>query len=334
LSTAIAEIQQKIVRPSPGAVALGVMTCVFAVAAGYGWLGESRDYSNYLSVYNALTPTSHLSSFRFERGYMFASWFCKIYIGMSFTQYYTILVAISLALKFRLIWKHTSAPIVAAIIYLLLLYPFYEYTQMRAAIAYAFAYAAIDKYLDGRRETALLLAIVAVLFHNSAIALVAGAIMVLLVSKRPPIFVAGLFAAMAIISSFMISPLIPNLQLASPLIAAYMDKGLYHAPPLLYGRNVILLFILVCSTIFLRPWQTQRDGFFYYLNFWALMSFLALLRIPVFAFRISEAFIFSFFLFTFRFDNSHQSRIPVVLMILFSGKMIYTAISDGWIMVP
>src|SRR3569832_1054558 len=73
-----------------------VLAVIAAAAAGYGWFGESRDYANYVGVYDALTRHDTFSSFRFERGYLYLSWFCKFYIGMDFAQYYTFLAGISL----------------------------------------------------------------------------------------------------------------------------------------------------------------------------------------------------------------------------------------------
>jgi hypothetical protein len=89
----------------------------------------------------------------------------------------------------------------------------------------------------------------------------------------------------------------------------------------------------VSSAIVLRPWQNRKDGFFYYLSFWTLITYVALLKIPVFAHRLSEAFIFPCLLFAFRFDDLHRSRIPSVIMVLTGGWMLYEAAIQGLLFV-
>jgi hypothetical protein len=265
---------------------------------------------------------------------MFLSWLGKFYAGMDFAQFYTFLAGSSLLLKFRLLWKHTSAPVIAALIYLMVLFPIYEYTQLRAAMAFALAYTAIDAYLDGKRFAALFLFVMSVLFHTTAIVLGAGAISVMLVAKRPPVLAAAFFAAIAFGASLLISASVRILEAANPLAAKYINKAFLDQPPNLFsGENILLFALIVCSAIVLRPWQTRKDGFFYYLSFWVLIAYIALLKIPVFAHRLAEAFIFSCFLFAFRFDDSHQSRIPSLIMILTGGWMVYEAIFEGLVLV-
>ena len=70
-----------------------MLAAVFGVVAGYGLLGESRDYANYQGVYSTLSLHDHFSNYRYERGYMALSWLAKFYAGLDFAQYYTVLVA-------------------------------------------------------------------------------------------------------------------------------------------------------------------------------------------------------------------------------------------------
>ena len=333
--TTATDVSPRDIGIQPDAVLLVVLAAVFGVAAGYGWFGESRDYSNYAGVYDALMPHDTFANYRFERGYVYLSWFCKFYLGMDFAQYYAFLAGSALLLKFRLLWKYTSAPIIAAAVYLMVLYPLHEYTQIRAALAIAFAFTAMDAYLEGKRFIAFVLLVVGVLFHVTAIVLGGAAFLVFLVVKRSPVVVAALFTATAFVGFLLISKVTDILQKANPLAAKYIDQAFLNQPPNVFsGENILLFALIVSSAVLLRPWQARKDGFFYYLSFWTLITYVAFLKVPLFAHRISEAFIFPCLLFAFRFDDLHRSRIPSVILILSGGWMVYEAVIQGLLFVP
>jgi hypothetical protein len=63
----------------------------------------------------------------------------------------------------------------------------------------------------------------------------------------------------------------------------------------------------------------------------SLPLYIALLKVPVLAVRTLEAFTFSYFFFTFRFDDFHRSRIPALLMALSGAGVIYVAITHNMI---
>jgi hypothetical protein len=334
LSSAAANARSANIQISPVAILLCAVAGVFAVIAGYGLLGQSPDYPNYLAVYDQLLPHELLSDYRYERGYMLASWFCKFYLGMDFAQYYTLLVAVALLLKFRLLLRYASAPLVAAATYLLIVYPYSEYTQLRAAVAFAFAFTAMDEFLGGKWFTAIVLFAVAQLFHSLAIVLAGGAVAVLLVRNRSPVFITVFFCLIALGASMAVSAMVRVLQRINPLVWKYVNKTFLSEPPNLFsGENILFFLLILSSAVFLRPWQNRRDAFFYYLSFWTLIAYAALLRIPVFAHRIAEAFIFSFFFFTFRFDDYHRSRIPAFLMMVTAGWMLYEEVAKGVLLV-
>jgi hypothetical protein len=321
-------------RISATAIALCVLAGVFAVAAGYGWFGISRDYSNYASVYDELRLHDLFSNYRFERGYLFACWFCKFYLGLDFSQFYSLLAAISLLLKFRLLQRHSSAPLLAAAVYLMVLFPFYEYTQFRAALGIGFAFTAIDEYLNGRWFAALVLFAVAVLFHSTAAAMAAGAMAVLIVRNRTPGFAVAFFASIAFGASLLITAALSVLERINPLALGYINRTSQAKNPNLFsGENILIFLLILSSTIFLRPWRRREDKVFYLLSFWYPISYIAFLRVPVFAHRIAELFIFSYFLFVFRFDDFHRSRVPAFLMTIIGFWMLYESIAEGWLLV-
>jgi hypothetical protein len=205
---------------------------------------------------------------------------------------------------------------------------------VRAAVAFAFAFTAMDEFLDGRWFTGIVLFVLAELFHSLAIVLAGGAFAVMLVRNRSPLFVAAFLGLIALGASLAVSAAMRVLERANPLVWKYVNKAFLSQPPNLFsGENILFFLLILSSAIFLRPWQNRRDGFFYYLSFWSLIAYAALLRIPVFAHRIAEAFIFAFLFFTFRFDDFHRSRVPAFLVVATGGWMLYEEIVQGVLLV-
>lgn len=308
---------------------LALVVC-FAAAAGYGLLGESRDYQSYLSEFNSLTPYYTGAHSRFETGYELATWVCKIWLGLNFQQTYVLLAAFALALKFRLFCKYADAPVFATIIYLMMLYPLHEYTQIRAAVGIAIGYTAVDFYLERRYLPALIAIGVACTFHSSTAALIGGFFLVDAVSRLRPIIGISTLIAASFPAALLISKIVAVLAAFFRIVMLYLEaQGMFAAPTVASLQNVLLVCVLIASAIFLRPWQRRTDYLFYLLAILGFVAFLSLISVPIFSRRISELFLFPFLLFTFRFDETHQSRIPAATLALAALWMLYKTFQLG-----
>lgn len=185
--------------PRHGLASLAVPALAFllAVVAGYRWLGEGADYDQYYLYF--LTVTEYLSSnvSRFEIGYQYWSWFAANILYLSFPVFYTATAFFSLAVKFSVIKKHMYAPWFAILAYLLLFYPAHEYTQIRVAVALAFAYFGIFKLHDRGFVVAALCFALAVSFHSSALVAIIIAVGAMFIPLRFTMF--GFFLTSAAI---------------------------------------------------------------------------------------------------------------------------------------
>jgi hypothetical protein len=319
-----------VVRLYPAAVVLAVLAAMLAVAAGYRWFGESADYADYLDAYNGMQASSPWENIRYEPGYTLLSWLCKQYLNMPFALFDTLLAGLALALKFRLLWKYASAPIVAALVYLIFPYTMHEYIQIRSAVAIGLGYTALDAWLEKRHLTAIVFMLLAALFHVSALVLTAIAALSFFSMRLKPATIAAVFAGGTAAVYLLVSQVVAVLQsmkYANPLIGAYIDRTLsQEAPNLFSGHNILAFLVLVSSALFLRPWQDRKNGFFFLLGIWTLALYLALPGLQMLVLRITEMFLFAYFLFVFRFDFCHQSRIPAVMLTLFSLWMLWRVI--------
>ena len=306
------------------------MALLFGIGAGYGWFGESRDWLNYRNVWDQLPSRFDVSVSRFERGYVWTSWFAKYELQADFNLYYAVLATSSLAIKFRLLWKYAEAPVIAAIVYLMLLYPLHEYTQIRAAIGFAFAYLGLDACLEGKLGSGVLLFALGALFHTTVVAVALSLLVVFALRNRPPAVAGGVLSLLAGVSGIAIPYLVDTLEEANPLARSYIETASVNGAPNIFSGETILLFsVIVSSMVLLRPWRRSPDSSTFLLGAWSLIWLVAMARVPTFAFRLEEAFIFPLLLFTFRFDETLRSRVPALLMIATGVWMFYESLSLG-----
>lgn len=317
------------IRVTPHRLVLVLMALLLSVAAGGRWFGVGADYPLYLDIYNGTAPVLGTLGGRFEPGYMLFTFVCGDLLNLPFGVCYALMVALALGLKFRLFWKRLDAPVVAAIIYLLMLYPLHEYTQIRAAVSIGFALTAIDTAFDSKRTSTVLLWLAALAFHYSAVLFLVGSVAVLLCRRRSPADIGLFFLIGTAAAGFLTTMVVTLAGMFNPLASAYLaDASTIEAPNPFSGKNVLTLAILIAAALFQRPWVRARDGFFYLLGFMSLISFLSLIAVPVFAHRASEAFLPVLFLFVFRFDASHQSRLPAALTAMLAIWMF----REAWLM--
>ena len=148
-------------------VAWLLLTC----AAGFRWLGDSRDYLQYLAYYDQIPPYLSFNYTRFEPGFHVCAWFARTYLNLEYDYFVLIVAGVSLAIKFHLFRKYLRYPLLAVITYAAIFYPVHEYTQIRIGIALAFGYLTIHNLYEKRYLWGAIWFVPAYLFHTSAIVL-------------------------------------------------------------------------------------------------------------------------------------------------------------------
>jgi hypothetical protein len=282
MSAAATAIRSEPIRIYPSAIVLGALAVIFGMAAGYGWLGQAWDRVNYVEAWNQLTSHYDPAFSRFERGYTWSSWFARFYLLLDFQQYYTLLATGALAIKFRLLWKHADSPVLAVVVYLMFLFPLHEYTQIRAAVGFAFAYFAIDVLLDGKVGLSVLLFALGMLFHTTIAAIALALVPVLVLRRASPVMTASIFMALAAAAGLIIPKVVDTLESANPLVRGYLEqKGSSTGVNPFSGESILLLLVIAASAVVLRPWRRSRDGTMFFLGLWSLIWLVALARIPV-----------------------------------------------------
>jgi hypothetical protein len=313
-----------LLRLDPALSVIVLLICFFSLAAGYSLIGVSLDYDSYKSFYTAIDKYSPVLSPRFEVGFVSLMKQSKTYLELSFPFFYALVAAIALSLKFRLLSKYTDAPACAAIVYLMMLYPLHEYTQIRAALGIALAFTSIDAVFNKRIFVAVLLAIMACLIHSSAAALIVIAMGAWRLSRWAPVNTVALLTLTGVTAPFVVSKIIGYVAAFNPILEQYLKQpGMFKTPNIFSVQNILFFCVIASSIVFQRPWQRRKDYFFFILSALSLILLASLIEIPILARRISELLLLPFLFYTFRFDGYHRSRIPAALMTVTALWMLY-----------
>ncbi|MFQ3666814.1 MAG: EpsG family protein, partial [Sphingomonadaceae bacterium] len=134
---------------SPGAGLSVLVAGLLAMASGYRWFGEGRDYGDYLIFWSDIGSISLLPQSRFEPGFTWMAWAFKN-LGADYGLFASFLVLVSLGIKFAVFYRQTRWPLAAVACYLGMFFFVHEYTQLRMAVALAFALLAAVAFGNGR----------------------------------------------------------------------------------------------------------------------------------------------------------------------------------------
>lgn len=312
-------------------VALAALCLFFSLAAGNRWLGWGKDYEQYLLAYNTISPTFLFGNTRFELGYELTGWVFAVVLGLPFAAFYVFLCIIALVIKFYLFERYLSNPLLAAVVYLLLFFPTHEYTQIRAAVAISFGFAAIHCVIERKWLFAAGLSALSVLFHSSAMVLVLlGTIAVLIPRRVGIVAIPSAAVALIIISSAASNALSSTFVTFNPLFYSYLDNvdasqaiNIFSVSNLLMAASVVLMFAFRFYA---------RDDYIFPFLLLPVFGFVLLVVFrgsPVLALRTSEIMMLSVIFAGIRLPLSEQTLIIRGLLLLNGAWLIYRAITEG-----
>jgi hypothetical protein len=318
-----------VAKPNLKAIFLVFVWLVLSLAAAFRWFGEGRDYLGYLEFYETFFSDDPFSEMRMEIGYVLAAWLFRHVLELDYAWFALSLVATALGLKFLLIWRITSAPLYATVAYAMLFYPVHEYTQIRLAVALGFAYLGLHEAFRRRIWLALLLLAAGLSFHYS-VALLIGCALIYAFLRNP---VRGLLPLLICLAVAWIATaglaFIDLLQAVNPFAEAYLaNLEDAPAPTLLSVSNLLYLAALLVAP-FVLPWRSGEFALHYLLTAAALVAFVLLLDIPVFAHRIKELLAVSAVFWVFRFEPAGYRAVPALILMVNAAWALYRFTVDG-----
>lgn len=247
--------------------------------------GQDNDYQNYLFFWDNMVPGFSDSESRFEIVFVLFAELFKYIFHSSFTVFLFFIAFSSLLIKFQLFRKNKDFYFIA-LMYLLSMALLHEMTQIRAALAIAFAFTSI--YLRAKKQfvSASVLFLIACLSHYSMFFLAIIFFIPdrwiekgILSDKRLIIF--GLLASLALSTTVnILAQIIPMLRL-------YAERADVESFNFFSVRVVAVLPILVFGFLSYRNFSSFEKRC-YILSFVGLLLTPATAIIPTLASRLYE----------------------------------------------
>ena len=122
-----------------------ILVPILAYLSGYNILFETTDSVVYREFYENLDVNNPLDSVQFEYGFVILAFIGKAIFKLGYFSWVSIINLISLSIKFWLFSKQRNS-ILIILIYVFLLFPFYECLVVRASIAHAVVLFALNYY--------------------------------------------------------------------------------------------------------------------------------------------------------------------------------------------
>lgn len=121
-----------------------VFIIILSLLAGYNIIYETTDSVIYKAHYESITWENYLGDeIYFELLYKLFASFSALFLNIEYELYASLLAFLALSIKFYLFSRRPYA-LYLALAYLITLYPFYESLRMRAGLAIALVFLAIE----------------------------------------------------------------------------------------------------------------------------------------------------------------------------------------------
>lgn len=309
---------------------LSILVALWAVlsfAAAFRWLGEGRDYLEYLKYYETIPYTFSFADTRFEPGFHLVAWIFRVLFNVDYGVFSLVIIGTALGVKFYLIWRYLKAPILAAVTYTAMVYPLHEYTQIRAAFAISIGIFCIHLWMNKRHVICIFGMAVAFLFHSSIVILFA-AFMFSEFFKFNKQGIALLIAAVVVVvvaQSLNLS-IVSLFSSYNPLISKYIENATFEDEASFFSLGNLLYMSMLALAIY-AGWYKDR-----YRRSFLIMSTLSVFALAVFyssptvAQRTKEV-LFGAIIFAAYRDSASERDVPALALLWIN------ALALGWLSV-
>lgn len=258
------------------------LSLVLGWVVGARLAGPGLDTHNYVYLFRA-PPALSDGVTRFEPLFLLLVATLRLVTGLPEAIFFWI-AALACMVKFLAVARLRDASLpVFAVAYVALCMPFYEYNQIRVAVAVGFVYLAWNHLQDSPGRSMAYFA-VAFGFHYSAALFVVPAVIVVAARSRPAMAgIAALVAVAAIATALSDVPLLLQTYATGLMLRAAEMEGAEVNP---MGFGVLLT---LASTVVLACSRFELKGYIVLLCAMGLAAFVALVRLDIpYSYRVLE----------------------------------------------
>ena len=267
-------------------VFLLIFVIVLSLLAAVRFFGIDRDFYQYRYFFDELSLPYEG---RFEPGFVYFSFLVK-WVRGSFTDLLFLVAIFSLAIKIHLILKLPHY-LYWLIVYFLMLFPLHEMTQMRAAMAIGLGYLALHLSINSiKRVLPFSLFLLAATFQSSILILLPFFLSPRLFHR----FDWRLLFSVMFLPIVCLYPFIEYLSYLNPLVLTALNSVVETEANPFSSLNISLVLILI-SGIFSAKKLPENKLPWLYVSAMGLGLWYGFMSIPVFAHRLLELTIFSYF---------------------------------------
>lgn len=294
--------------------------------AGFGLLGPSRDYWNYLHFYETIRNYSDTSYFRFEPGFVLLATFFKVELSANLETFLAFLATTSILIKLA-VFSEWRRPVLIAIFYIFCFFPLHEYTQIRASAAFAFSFLSLKYFFDGKYVKYFIVSVVAFFFHASTLMLVIAIPGAYFLSGFRLPFSVAVVAVVGALVSFI--DLIPIAAQFNPAVNFEYVSALDGSGVNLLSPTNIVTVLLMASMLFSGAIENRRDKTCFILAAFGMLVMISFLDMPIFAHRLKEALVMFLVPLSFNFRLTPRAFPQLLLSITLAVGTVYASFLDG-----
>lgn len=304
---------------------------LLSFAAAFRWLGPGRDYFEYLHYYNTIPYQFAFSDTRFEPGFHVVAWVFRNVFNVEYSILALVLVGVSLGLKFYLIRRYLSHPLLAMFTYIALFYPTHEYAQIRTALALAIGYGAVHLLFEKKYLTGGIAFILGVTFHYSVIMLALVYVGAQYVRGRAAVFVlVASFVVVTVLSAQLVGLATDVFSSYNPLLKYYISNSYFNDEVRITSLNNLLPLAALVLAVLLGWFGYGRyHATFLTMSLASLVAIVLLSGSPVVAQRLKELLFVSVIFLIYRSPIVVRNLPPIILIWATSALLLYLAFREG-----
>jgi hypothetical protein len=289
-----------------------LFTFILAVAASYRVFGIDSDFYQYMFFYQEIFNGRETGK---EALFEYLAKSVQFVFGQnSLTTFFFVIAFISLFFKLKIL-SFRDDYLLLILIYILLLYPLHEMTQLRVSLSLGFAYWGLytATHLNAIFLLRLAFTSIAIGFHLSAILLAPFILFPYFFQKRSLIYAILAITLPAVVTLYglqVIESLVPGFDV---ILRLSKEEEI---PNLLSTRFVTYILLLSMGLFLIRDIPRKTLPWFY-ISLLGMGIFLGSMSIPVVANRILELTIFSYLFWIIDFPKQYKF-IAIFLLLTFS----------------